>query len=182
MLKIPCGGFYLDSNTLAIDEVSGKPRLKVIGGTATSVDNKSLVNIGGIISLKGLLEASVGQSPRKAADGSLEWYTPDATEVQSLKNIVDSMSAKLGTIEEGAQVNVIESVKVDNMSIPVENKSINLPLANNSNAGLVRGSNVENSISASDDGVMFVNALNISKLSQSSEDELILNAGDSNIK
>lgn len=58
----------------------------------------------------------------------LAWYEPNPTTVEGLSSQINTINEKLATIESGAEVNVIESVKVNNEALPVSDKSVNIDL------------------------------------------------------
>ena len=57
-------------------------------------------------------------------------------------------------------------------------KAVNLPLATAEAVGLVKSSIAENGVSVGAGGEMTVNSLNVSKLTQTAGDLLILDGGD----
>ena len=59
------------------------------------------------------------------------YYTP---------SVSASLINKLNGIESGAQVNIIEQVQVNGSALQVSGKTVNIPLANNTTAGVVVGS------------------------------------------
>lgn len=85
---------------------------------------------------------------------------------------------KLAGIAAGAQQNVIEAIQANGVSLPVSEKTVNLPLATAEAVGLVKSSIAENGVSVAADGAMTVNSLNVSKLTQTAGDLLILDGGD----
>lgn len=52
-----------------------------------------------------------------------------------------------------------------------------VPIATNTTAGIVKGNDEENGIGVGENGSMFVNSVNITKLVQSDGDEIIFNCG-----
>lgn len=83
---------------------------------------------------------------------------------------VDTIEDKLATIEEGAQVNVIESVKVGNTVLDIVEKTVTVPVG----AGLKSS----DEITIAEDGTLGVGVISVSKLSQDGV-ELILDGGAS---
>ena len=79
---------------------------------------------------------------------------------------------------DAAQPNVIEKIQVNGTEIAISEKTVNIPLATAARAGLIISSDAENAISVSDTGVATVNSLNVNKLVQTADDELILNGGN----
>lgn len=68
---------------------------------------------------------------------------------------------------------------------PVQNKVITAALnkvvepADNNSLGLVRSTDADGGVSVNEDGTMAVNSISVSKIVQSSEDELVLSCGSS---
>lgn len=51
------------------------------GSTVVDVDNASIEEINGVLSLYGFTGAAPGQLPRIGTDGTIEWFTPDTETV-----------------------------------------------------------------------------------------------------
>ena len=85
---------------------------------------------------------------------------------------------KLAGIAAGAQQNVIEAIQLNGVALPVSEKAVNLPLATAEAVGLVKSSIAEHGVSVGAGGEMTVNSLNVSKLTQTAGDLLILDGGD----
>lgn len=91
-----------------------------------------------------------------------------------------SAQTKLSGIAEGAQVNVLEGIKIAGAKLEVgADKHVNIPFATNDTIGVVLSSTAENKISVGTDGTMEVNSLNVNKLVQTEGETLILNGGSS---
>ena len=69
-------------------------------GSAVVGDNNSIVVADGVVSIEGFAEATSGQQPRKAADGSIEWYTPDSSTVEGLQQTVGQLQTDVDSLEE----------------------------------------------------------------------------------
>lgn len=96
-------------------------------------------------------------------------------------NFSDDLAAKLNGIAEGAQVNVLESVHINNTPLEISDKAVNIPLAAAETVGVVKGSDAENGVAVSEDGTMSVNSVNVSKLTQGEDEWLILNGGAADV-
>ena len=105
--------------------------LPYITGTQTtiSVDGTSIVNVDGVIGLEGFASATAGQQPRKAEDGTIEWYTPDTSTVSGLQEAVgqlqtdvDSLEVVVGNSESGLvkQVNDLSTNLSENYDTSTE--------------------------------------------------------------
>lgn len=88
---------------------------------------------------------------------------------------------KLAGIQTGAQVNILESVKVAGVALPITEKAVDIVIATAQAAGVVKGSDAENKIAVAADGTMEVNSVNVSKLTQTVGDTLTLNGGTASI-
>ena len=97
---------------------------------------------------------------------------------------------KLTSIEENAQKNIIEIVKMDGEALPITDKGVDIPMATLDKPGVVKSSGKENQImvhaeDVTDEegnvttkrGAMEVVSLNVNKLVQTDGDTLILNGG-----
>lgn len=89
---------------------------------------------------------------------------------QQAQQIID----KLNTIETGAQENKIEIVSVHGKVLQISRKQVDIPVAEDQSCGVVKSSNVENSVTVHSDGTMEVNEINISKITQRSDQDIIL--------
>lgn len=83
---------------------------------------------------------------------------------------------KLSGIENGANKNLIEVIKLNNVALNISEKAVNIPLATEI-AGTVISSAEENKVFVAADGSMELNSLNMNKLVQSENDVLILDGG-----
>lgn len=64
--------------------------------------------------------------------------------------------------------------------MPVDsNKSVNIPIATAQAPGLVKGTDFKNGISVAENGEMSVNSVDVNKLTQTDEEQLILDGGNS---
>lgn len=93
--------------------------------------------------------------------------------------ITEAEGTKLAGIAEGAQVNVIESIKLNGTALNIDAKAVNIPLVTANAAGIVISSADENTISYAN-GIGTVNSLNINKLAQTEGDVLIIDGGNAN--
>ena len=98
----------------------------------------------------------------------------------STNDYTNEEKSKLAGVETGAQANVIEVIKINGVDAPISEKGVNIPLATAEALGVVKSSAAENKVAVASDGTMEVNSLNISKLTQTEGDALVLNGGDSN--
>ena len=104
-------------------------------------------------------------------DGLDAWITARAATLKGLSenNLTDTLLAKLNGIDEGAQVNKIEAVKVGDTVLEIVDKTVTIPVG----AGL----KASDEITIAEDGTLGVGEVNVSKLVQSENEYLILNGG-----
>lgn len=86
---------------------------------------------------------------------------------------------KLQGIAAGAQVNVLEGVKIGEEDLQISDKKVTIPLATAEKQGLVKGSAAENQMKINEDGTIEVNTVNVNKLVQTGGERLIIDGGDS---
>lgn len=141
--------------------------------------NKSAID-----TLNGTGTGSVSKAVNDAIDGlHISDYAKSA-DVESTyvkKNGTDRLitaaeGTKLAGIAEGAQVNVIESIKLNGTALSIDAKAVNIPLVTADTAGIVISSADENTISYAN-GIGTVNSLNVNKLAQTEGDVLIIDGG-----
>ena len=141
-------------------------------------------NKSAIKTLNGTGAGSVSKAVNDAIDGlHISDYAKSA-DVESTyvkKNGTDRLitaaeATKLAGIAEGAQVNVIESIKLNGTALSIDAKAVNIPLVTADTAGIVISSANENTISYAN-GIGTVNSLNVNKLVQTEGDVLIIDGG-----
>lgn len=141
--------------------------------------NKSAID-----TLKGTGAGSVSKAVNDAIDGLHIGDYAKSADVESTyvkKNGTDRLftaaeATKLAGIAEGAQVNVIESIKLNGTALSIDAKAVNIPLVTADTAGIVISSTDENTISYAN-GIGTVNSLNVNKLAQTEGDVLIIDGG-----
>lgn len=69
-------------------------------GTVPVGDNKSITVSDGVIGITGFAAATENQQPRKKADGTIEWYTPDTSTVEGLSQTVGQHTQQIATLNE----------------------------------------------------------------------------------
>ena len=120
-------------------------------------------------------DGSVGISGTVAADkveGLADWITSKRDTVPGLFST--TYQSKLDGIEEGAQINVIEAIKLAGAdeNLTIANKTVENPYATDSLAGIVKTSQ---EITLNSDNQLEVLSLNVDKLVQTGD--LLLNCG-----
>lgn len=92
--------------------------------------------------------------------------------------MTDAERTKLNGIQDKAQVNILESVKVAGVALPIADKAVDIVIATAQAAGVVKGSDAENKVAVATDGTMEINSVNVAKLTQTAGDTLTLNGGN----
>lgn len=109
---------------------------------------------------------------------ALETYkTSNDARVGTIEGKVTTIESKLESIEEGAQANKIEAIKVGETLLSIVDKTVSIPVATADALGVVKSSDAENQIAIDADGIMKVNNVNVNKLVQNDGEYLILNGG-----
>ena len=136
--------------------------------SAVTMDNSIKANAAAIEKLNG--DASTTGSVAKAVKDGV---TPVANRVTAIENkVTDDKVAKW----DAAQANKIESIKVGDTALTIgKDKSVALPAATAAALGLVK---VDGTSIKAEDGVISVNAVNVSTLYVADGDELVLNGGN----
>lgn len=125
-------------------------------------------------------DGSVGISGTVAAgkvEGLADWVTGQRESIPGLLTTVKE--AKLDAIEEGAQVNVIEAIKIAGQSdnLAINNKVVELPIASADLPGLVK---ISNEFKINAENALEVEAINVNKLIQT--EDMILDCGGAAIR
>lgn len=137
-----------------IEYVSGAEAADGIITTTVSADHVLTATIGDGKITKAKLEKAV-QDSLALADNAVQKETGKSL-------IADTLIARVEGIEDGAQANIIESVKVAGSALTVaEDKSIDIPAATATALGLIK---VDDSTIQSVDGTISVKALSTDKL------------------
>lgn len=193
-------GFVDLSGYLTTDAASTTYATKTeLGNKVDKVTGSNLVQDTLITKLEGLANIKSVQDGQLAIDGSgnlsvtaisqdivtgLSDALADKVNVEAGKGLssndfTDDLLSKLNGIATGAQVNVLEAVKVNGTALQIADKAVNIPIATAQALGVVMGSANENKVAVGADGTMEVNSVNVSKLVQTAGDTLILDGGTS---
>lgn len=193
-------GFVDLSGYLTTDAASTTYATKTeLGNKVDKVTGSSLVQDTLITKLQGLANIKSVQDGQLAIDGSgnlsvtavsqdivtgLKSALDGKVNVEAGKGLstndfTDDLMSKLEGIATGAQVNVLEAVKVNGAALQITDKAVNIPIATAQGLGVVMGSADENKVAVGTDGTMEVNSVNVSKLVQTAGDTLILDGGTS---
>ena len=97
---------------------------------------------------------------------------------QSLQGAMSNTDKeKIDSIENGAQVNKIETISINGEAIQAQGKDVGIPAATALKLGLVKPD--QTSLSVDGSGIMSVKSVNIKLLTQDPDDLIILNCGSS---
>lgn len=170
---------YISTHGTAADEMvkniaANKAAIEAEATTARAAEKK---NADAITKLNGTADVEGSVSNKIASE--IAGLQLDSTYVK--KNGTDRLitaaeGTKLAGIAEGAQVNVIESIKLNGTALNIDAKAVNIPLVTADTAGIVISSADENTISYAN-GIGTVNSLNVNKLAQTEGDVLIIDGG-----
>lgn len=129
---------------------------------------KLVLNEDGSVEVSGTIAAG-------NVDGLADWITARAATLKGLSenNLTDALLGKLNGIEEGAQVNVLEGVRVNGAPLPIVDKMVDIKAAD-----IVKASS---EVTVAEDGTLGVGTVNVNKLVQGENEVLILNGGSASI-
>lgn len=171
-------GLYADIANL-VSEVDTKVDIT----TATQNSGIRFINQNEIDKLKALVidneTGGVAISGTVNADnvqGLAEAIVDVVTGTGVVNDAAETVLNKL-SIQAGAQVNLIETIKLNGAALTVTDKSVDITL----NALGITSSEKENEIKINSSKTMQVNSLNVNRLVQTEGEELILNGGNSEV-
>lgn len=181
-----------DTRTLSIKAIN---KDKVTGLTeelskkVDAIDGYSLMSPDDAAKLKALVLGDSGKveiSGKVNASNVEELDTWIINNRDTLGGLFSSVNSnKLDGIESGAQVNVIEAIKLAGEAVSITDKTVNIPFATSSVAGVIKSATntAEGNVAAnavyvdSTTGVGRVKTINVNSLVQDDGDILILNGG-----
>lgn len=167
-------------------------------------ENVFIFNEDGSLNILGFNDAEPGAQLVKGANGKVNWVKPSETTIEGMQTIVAELQAdvtnlttivnnKVEKIEgkglsthdltdellakiNASSTNSIEIIKLAGTALPVEGKTVNIPIASTTNLGLVKASN---SVKVNADGSLEVDNINVNNLTQSEGEYLVLRSGSS---
>lgn len=157
---------------LPISGVSGLST--ALDGKVAVEEGKSLVSDTLITKLNGLAEIKSVSGEFSLTDGELSVNAIAANKVTGLPDAltaIESLQTESATYLKGVSLNNI-ALAMD------ENKRVNIPLASAAALGVVKSATGDNKVSVDTDGTMSVEAVNVSSLTQTAGEWLILNGGN----
>lgn len=92
--------------------INGDKTLKPVG-SSVEVDEKTIVFNDGKLTLDGFADATTGQQPRIASDGTLEWYTPDTSSVSGLQEAVGQLQTDVDALESNLADNYYNKTEIN---------------------------------------------------------------------
>lgn len=104
------------------------------------------------------------------------WITSNRDTVEGLYKTADA--TKLAGVESGAQVNVIETVKIGTTTLSPTQKAVTIPIATATTLGVVMSNVGENGVTVLTDGKLQVSSLNVTKLTQTEGEIFVLDGGN----
>ena len=155
-----------DEMAKKVDKVEGS---RLITELEAQKIEKLVLNDDGSVGLSGTVNAENVQGLANLLAGKVD-------KAEGSRLMLDTEGTKLAGIEDGAQVNVIESIKIGGVALEIADKAVEMPVAG-AMLGLVKGSDAENGVAVNEAGEMTVNSLNVNKLVQTEGEDLILNGG-----
>lgn len=100
----------------------------------------------------------------------------DSSHTHANLNVLDSITEeRIARWDSGS--GLIDKITVNSTVLPVTDRTVDIPLATLLNAGVVKSASAENTIAVLVDGTMEVNSLNVNKLTQNADEDLILSCG-----
>ena len=134
---------------------------------------KLVIGEDGSVSVSGTIAAG-------NVDGLADWISSRAGSLKGLSenNLSDTLLEKLNGIEDGAQENVLEKVKIGNEELEVTDKAVQIPVAGEK-LGVFKSSTGDNKVTVAEDGTASVDKVNVNALTQTEGETLILNGGSS---
>lgn len=119
--------------------------------------------------ITGLADALAGKVSTEAGKGL------------SSNDYTDAEKEKLGAIEAGSQVNILEAISIGGTDAPISDKKVDIPVATAEKLGVVKSSSEKDQIAVGADGIMSINTVSLSKIVQAADETLIINGGNSSL-
>lgn len=119
--------------------------------------------------ITGLADALAGKVSTEAGKGL------------SSNDYTDAEKEKLGAIEAGSQVNILEAISIGGTDAPISDKKVDIPVATAEKLGVVKSSSEKDQIAVGEDGIMSINTVSLSKIVQAADETLIINGGNSGL-
>ena len=145
--------------------------VKSVDHTEFTLDKNGKLNIKalGQDKITGLADALAGKVSTEAGKGL------------SSNDYTDAEKEKLGAIEAGSQVNILEAISIGGTDAPISDKKVDIPVATAEKLGVVKSSSAKDQIAVGADGIMSINTVSLSKIVQAADETLIINGGNSGL-
>lgn len=145
--------------------------VKSVDETEFTLDENGKLNIKalGQDKITGLADALAGKVSTETGKGL------------SSNDYTDAEKEKLGAIEAGSQVNILEAISIGGTDAPISDKKVDIPVATAEKLGVVKSSSAKDQIAVGADGIMSINTVSLSKIVQAADETLIINGGNSGL-
>lgn len=145
--------------------------VKSVDDAEFTLDENGKLNIKalGQSKITGLADALAGKVSTEAGKGL------------SSNDYTDAEKEKLGAIEAGSQVNILEAISIGGTDAPISDKKVDIPVATAEKLGVVKSSSEKDQIAVGEDGIMSINTVSLSKIVQAADETLIINGGNSGL-
>lgn len=167
-----------------VDKVDGSRLMTNAEGTKLeNIEENAQVNVIDGVSEEFVISAdgktlSVKEISQEKITGLTEALKKKVDAVEGSRLMTDEEGTKLAGIENNAQANILEVVKLNDNALPITEKGVNIPVGGET-LGVVKSSADENKVMIDAEGNMEVNKINVNKLTQTEGETLILNGGSS---
>ena len=95
------------------------------------------------------------------------------------KTLLDSITEERVKKWDDADGGIIDTILINGAALEINDGSVDIPVATAVQCGVIKGSSAENSITILPDGTTQINSINVNKLVQDADDELIFICGSS---
>lgn len=164
-----------DGKILSVKEIE-QSKIKGLAETLAGYENvvKSVDTDELTIDENGKL--TIKKVANEKVDGLADLFAGKVDKVDGSRLMTDAEGTKLDGIEDGAEVNIIEIVKLNGVELEVTDKAVNIPVGGET-LGVVKSATGDNKVTVATDGTMSVATVNANTLTQTEGETLILNGG-----
>ena len=174
----------VDETQFVIDENKKLSLLDISIDKVTGLSDtlKNYVEKGEYLSDYGITDAYTKTETENLVDEKILDFSTDFAGIkEQITESIETINTKLDTIEENAQVNVLEAIQINGVAQAITDKAVNIPVATDSLLGVVKSSVDENKVVVNTDGTMEVNNININKIVQDEGTTIVLNGGNAGL-
>lgn len=164
-----------DGKILSVKEIE-QSKIKGLAETLAGYENvvKSVDTDELTIDENGKL--TIKKVANEKVDGLADLFAGKVDKVDGSRLMTDAEGTKLDGIEDGAEVNIIEIVKLGDEELEVTDKTVKIPVGGET-LGVVKSATGDNKVTVATDGTMSVATVNANTLTQTEGETLILNGG-----